>query len=113
MRRCVQAIEAERKVLIAFRLNDMKADAYLRTKGERAGEPAASLESKLIHIGLIKIDGQQVFPAAAPAPVSEDAAATEDADTADGTVEAPTAESVQDEPVPAPEAEEPALAASF
>ena len=113
VRRCVQAIEAERKVLIAFRLNDMKADAYLRTKGERAGEPAASLESKLIHIGLIKIDGQQVFPAAAPAPVSEDAAATEDADTADGTVEAPTAESVQDEPVPAPEAEEPALAASF
>ena len=113
VRRCVQGIEGDCKVLIAFRLNDMKADAYLRTKGERAGEPAASLESKLIHIGLIKIDGQQVFPAAAPAPVSEDAAATEDADTADGTVEAPTAESVQDEPVPAPEAEEPALAASF
>ena len=44
---------------------------------------------------------------------ARDAAATEDADTADGTVEAPTAESVQDEPVPAPEAEEPALAASF
>ena len=47
------------------------------------------------------------------APVTEDASATEDADTAEGTVEAPTAEPVQDEPVPAPEAEEPALAASF
>ena len=110
VRRCVQA---ERKVLIAFRLNDMKVDAYLRTKDEHAGEPAASLESKLIHIGLIKIDGQQVFPTAAPAPVTEDASATEDADTAEGTVEAPTAEPVQDEPVATPEAEETALAASF
>jgi hypothetical protein len=27
----------DRKVLIAFRLNDMKIDPYIRTKGERAG----------------------------------------------------------------------------
>ena len=61
-RRCVQAIEGDRKVLIAFRLNDMKIDPYIRTKGEHAGEPAASLESTLVHIGLIKIDGTQVYP---------------------------------------------------
>lgn len=102
VRRCVQAIKAERKVLIAFRLNDMRVDAYLRTKGERAGEPAASLESKLVHIGLIKIDGQRVFPTATPAPVSEEA------NTAEGTCE-----SIRDEPVSAPEAKEAALAASF
>lgn len=42
VRRCVQAIEGDRKVLIAFRLNDMKIDPYIRTKGEHAGEPAAS-----------------------------------------------------------------------
>lgn len=69
VRRCVQAIEAERKVLVAFRLNDMKADPYLRTKGEHAGEPAASLESRLIHIGLIKIDGQLVYPTANQPPL--------------------------------------------
>lgn len=62
VRRCVQAIEGDRKVLIAFKLNDMKIDPYIRTKGERAGEPGASLESTLIHIGLIKIDGTQVYP---------------------------------------------------
>ncbi|MGC3308077.1 DUF3577 domain-containing protein, partial [Pseudomonas aeruginosa] len=45
VRRCVQAIEGDRKVLIAFKLNDMKIDPYIRTKGERAGEPGASLES--------------------------------------------------------------------
>lgn len=62
VRQCVQAIEAESKVLISFRLNDMKIDPYIRNKGERAGEPAASLKSTLTHIGLIKVDGQQVFP---------------------------------------------------
>jgi len=66
VRRCVQAVEAERKVLISFLLNDMKIDAYLRTKGERAGEAAASLEANLVQIGLIKIDGQKVYPLAAP-----------------------------------------------
>jgi hypothetical protein len=28
-------------VLIAFRLNDMKIDPYIRTRGEHAGEPQA------------------------------------------------------------------------
>ncbi|EQL42037.1 hypothetical protein M770_06875 [Pseudomonas aeruginosa VRFPA03] len=42
VRRCVQAIEGDRKVLIGFKLNDMKIDPYIRTKGERAGEPGAS-----------------------------------------------------------------------
>src|SRR3546814_8018487 len=63
VRRCVEAVQAERKVLIAFRLNDMKTDPYLRTKGDRAGEAALSLKSNLVHISLIKVDGQQVYPA--------------------------------------------------
>jgi hypothetical protein len=61
VRRCVQAVEAKKKVLVAFRLNDMKARPYIRTKGEDAGKPAAALESRLIHIGSIKVDGQQVY----------------------------------------------------
>src|SRR3546814_913929 len=64
VRRCVEAVEAERKVLIAFRLNDMKTDPYIRTKGERAGEADLSLKSNLVHIGLIKVDGKQVYPTA-------------------------------------------------
>ncbi|TKY84005.1 DUF3577 domain-containing protein [Pectobacterium polonicum] len=109
VRRCVQAVEAERKVLVAFRLNDMKADPYLRTKGEHAGEPAASLESKLIHIGLIKIDGQLVYPTANQAPSSEYATAVSTASespdnsvdmpsTTPGTTEPEAQSSVEEEP---------------
>ena len=61
VRRCMQAVSEEKKVLVSFRLNDMKAEPYIRTKGEHAGEAGANLKSKLIHIGSIKIDGQLVY----------------------------------------------------
>ena len=113
-RRCVQAIEGDRKVLIAFRLNDMKIDPYIRTKGERAGEPGASLESTLVHIGLIKIDGTQVYPtsqAQAEAPQAEDTPAPEAEVAADTAADQPV-EPAEREPAGEVE-EEPALAASF
>ncbi len=116
VRRCVQAIEAESKVLIAFRLNDMKIDPYIRTKGERAGEAAASLESTLIHIGLIKVDGQQVYPAApedAETPPTQDATASEVDGNAEGVIPAQPSEPAEREPEGEVEELEPALAASF
>ena len=119
VRRCVQAIEGDRKVLIAFRLNDMKIDPYIRTKGEHAGAPAASLESTLIHIGLIKIDGTQVYPmsqAQAEAPTVEDAPAPEAdnaIDTAADAVSDLPVESAEREPEGEVEEQEPALVASF
>ncbi|UVH51902.1 DUF3577 domain-containing protein [Pseudomonas sp. CBSPBW29] len=119
VRRCVQAIEGDRKVLIAFRLNDMKIDPYIRTKGERAGEPAASLESTLVHIGLIKIDGTQVYPmsqAQARATPMEDASEPK----ANNVINAPAAafsdqpiESFEREPEGEVKEQEPALVASF
>ncbi|HCM5830609.1 DUF3577 domain-containing protein [Klebsiella pneumoniae] len=114
VRRCVQAVEAERKVLVAFRLSDMKADAYLRTKGEHAGEPAASLESRLIHIGLIKVDGQQVYPTDTQASASEDAPAPTEAGNPDNSADVPSTPLDTPEPETSSQAEEaPALAASF
>src|SRR3989344_1769716 len=115
VRRCVQAIEGDRKVLIAFRLNDMKIDPYIRTKGEHAGEPAASLESTLIHIGLIKIDGTKVYPtgqAQAEAPQAQDAPASEARDAADTAASQPV-EPAEREPAGEVEEQAPALAASF
>ncbi|MEE5091710.1 DUF3577 domain-containing protein [Xanthomonas euvesicatoria] len=110
VRRCVQAIEAERKVLIAFRLNDMKIDPYIRTRGEHAGEAAASLESKLIHIGMIKIDGQKVYPEvpATEAPAAQDHTASDAAGPADDEAGVPPSESAECET----EEHELALAAS-
>lgn len=112
VRRCVQAIEAERKVLIAFRLNDMKIDPYIRTRGEHAGEAAASLESKLIHVGMIKIDGQKVYPevpATTEAPAAQDDSACDAAGPADDEAGVPPSESAERET----EEHEPALAASY
>jgi len=86
VRRCVQAVEAERKVLIAFKLNDMKADPFIRTKGEQAGTPGASLESMLTGISLIKVDGQKVYPletANADQPENTAQPASSDADPAE------------------------------
>ncbi|MFP7878227.1 DUF3577 domain-containing protein, partial [Pseudomonas aeruginosa] len=114
VRRCVQAIEGDCKVLIAFRLNDMKIDPYIRTKGERAGEPAASLESTLIHIGLIKIDGTKVYPtspAQAETPPAQDASASEAEDA--GPAADQPAEPAEREPEGEVEKQEPALADSF
>lgn len=119
VRRCVQAVEGDRKVLIAFRLNDMKIDPYIRTKGEHAGEPAASLESTLVHIGLIKIDGTQVYPtsqAQAEAPPAQDAPAPEAANAtgaAAGTAADQPAEPAERGPEGEAEEQEPVLAASF
>lgn len=110
VRRCVQAIEGDRKVLIAFKLNDMKIDPYIRTKGERAGEPGASLESTLIHIGLIKIDGTQVYPTNQAQ--AEDAPAPEAEDAADTAADQPV-KPAEREPAGEVEEQEPALAASF
>ncbi len=65
VRRCMQAVREDKKVLVSFSLNDMKAEPYIRTQGEHAGEAGANLKSKLIHIGSIKIDGQRVYSAQA------------------------------------------------
>lgn len=92
VRRCVQAVESKQKVLIGFQLNDMKADAYIRTKGDNAGKPAATMQSKLVQIGLIKIDGKEVYKAE---PKSADAgkpAETASAEEVPATTEAPVAD---------------------
>lgn len=123
VRRCVQAIEGDRKVLIAFRLNDMKIDSYIRTKGEHAGEPAAGLQSTLVHIGLIKIDGNQVYPTseaqaeasqveAASGAQAQDARTSDVEDATDATADQPVGDA-SGEPEEQVEQPAPALAASF
>ncbi|NYT62865.1 DUF3577 domain-containing protein [Alcaligenaceae bacterium] len=113
VRRCVEAVEAQRKVLIAFRLNDMKTDPYIRTKGERAGEADLSLKSNLIHISLIKVDGKQVYPAVAQVPASEDAVPIEGTGQSSVSDDAPTAEPAPSEQEGQVQSDEPAMATSF
>ncbi|MCY1363852.1 hypothetical protein D9M69_506310 [compost metagenome] len=95
-------------MLLAFTLNDMKAEAYVRSKGEHAGEVGGSLKSKLMGIGLIKVDGVQVYPLESVAPAPEDAPASEE--TVHAEDESGDAQSTVTTQAPV---EEPAQAASF
>ncbi|MFT0546130.1 DUF3577 domain-containing protein [Allopusillimonas ginsengisoli] len=113
VRRCVEAVEAQRKVLIAFRLNDMKTDPYIRTKGERAGEADLSLKSNLVHISLIKVDGKQVYPAVAQVPASEDDLPIEGSGQSGVSDDAPTSEPAPSEMEGQVQSDEPAMATSF
>lgn len=71
VRRCWDAVNAQKKVLVAFRISDLWVDPFFYEKGEKAGQPGASLKARLLYLGWIKIDGQLVYKAE---PRQEDAA---------------------------------------
>ncbi|MHC8334092.1 STY4534 family ICE replication protein [Pseudomonas sp. LB3P25] len=60
VRRCVQAVEAQRKVLIGFRLGDLWSDTFTYSKGARVGQQGVSLKARLLVVSWIKIDGDLV-----------------------------------------------------
>jgi hypothetical protein len=61
VRRCAKAVEAEKKVLISFRLGDLWTDIFTYSKGKHAGEQAVSLKARLLFISWIKVDGTLVY----------------------------------------------------
>lgn len=63
VRRCEDAVNAEKKVLIAFRLGDLWADVFTYTKGKRVGEQGVSFKARLLFISWIKVDGKLVYKA--------------------------------------------------
>ncbi|MDZ5738077.1 STY4534 family ICE replication protein [Pseudomonas asiatica] len=63
IKRCQQAVEAGKKVLVSFRIGDMWADAFTYEKGEKKGQAGASLKGRLLFIGWIKVDGNLVYEA--------------------------------------------------
>ncbi|MGH8350469.1 MAG: STY4534 family ICE replication protein [Pseudomonas sp.] len=63
IREHLEQVQAERKVLIAFRIGDLWVDAFTYEKGERKGQPGASLKGRLIFIEWIKVDGQLTYKA--------------------------------------------------
>lgn len=63
VKRCQQAVEAKKKVLVSFRIGDIWADAFTYDKGEKKGQAGASLKGRLLFIGWIKVDGKLVYEA--------------------------------------------------
>ncbi|WP_431819403.1 STY4534 family ICE replication protein [Burkholderia sp. F1] len=71
VRRCIEAVDAKKKVLIGFRLGDLWTDTFTYTKGERAGKQGVSLKARLLFVGWIKVDGELVYQAK-PKPAESD-----------------------------------------
>ena len=71
VRRCIQAVDAEKKVMIGFRLGDLWTDTFTYSKGKRAGEQGVSLKARLLFVSWIKVDGKLVYKAE-PKPTDAD-----------------------------------------
>ncbi|EPC00573.1 hypothetical protein L861_06445 [Litchfieldella anticariensis FP35 = DSM 16096] len=63
VKRCQEAVDQDRKVLIGFRLGDPWIDTFTYEKGEKQGQLGISLKARLLFISWIKIDGEGVYQA--------------------------------------------------
>lgn len=61
----MDAVKAEQKVLLSFRVGDLWIDPFLYEKGERQGQPGASLKGRLFFIDWIKVNGSLEYKAPA------------------------------------------------
>jgi len=63
VRRCFEAVNAEKKVLVSFRIGDCWADPFTYSSGPKQGQHGASLKGRLLYIGWIKVEGEFVYEA--------------------------------------------------
>lgn len=71
VRQLMPAIEAERKVLVGFKLGDLYAETFTYQRGEKQGQTGVSLKARLLRITWVKVDGE---PLALPSESQEQAA---------------------------------------
>ena len=57
VRQLLPAVEADRKVLVGFRLSDLQAETFTFKQGDRAGCTGISLKSRLLRFLWIRVDG--------------------------------------------------------
>jgi len=60
VRELMPAIEAERKVLVGFKLGDLYPETFTYQQGERQGQTGVSLKARLLKVSWAKIDGEPV-----------------------------------------------------
>ena len=70
MRRCIQTVDAEKKVMIGFRLGDLWPTPS-PTPGKRARRAGVSLKARLLFVSWIKVDSKLVYKAR-PKPTGTD-----------------------------------------
>ncbi len=101
VRRCMDAVQAEKKVLLAFRIGDLWVDPFLYEKGEKQGLPGASLKGRLLFIEWIKVDGALEYKAPARQEAIAPAAQTLNDEPAEDSAPADAPETDTDAPADA------------
>lgn len=61
-------VDADRKVLVAFKLGDLYAETFTFEKGEKAGATGNSLKARLLRIDWVRVDEKLVYSAPKPDP---------------------------------------------
>ncbi len=61
IRRCEEAVNANKKVLIGFTVGDIYPELF--TKGEKKDQPGVSIKGRLLFVSFIKRDGEEVYRA--------------------------------------------------
>lgn len=60
VRSLMPAVEADRKVLVGFKIGDLYAETFTYERGERQGQTGVSLKARLLKITWAKVDGEPV-----------------------------------------------------
>lgn len=63
VRRCLPAVDADKKVLVSFRIGDIWPDMFTYETGAKKGQTGVSLKGRLLFINWIKVDGNLVHEA--------------------------------------------------
>lgn len=63
VKRCIKAVDEDKKVLIGFTLSNPATDIFTLTKGDHAGEQRVSLKARLLNIDWIKVGKDMVYKA--------------------------------------------------
>ena len=63
IKRLDKACREKKKILIGFKLGDLYAETFTYEKGDKQGETGISLKARLLSIGWIKVDGENVYTA--------------------------------------------------
>ena len=61
VRELQSAVDGQRKVLVGFVLSDLFVEAYTHRRGDRNGDPGASLKARLLRISWASIDGEPFY----------------------------------------------------
>jgi len=78
VRRCKEAVDAGKKVLVSFKIGDIWTDPFIYQNGDKKGQPGAQLKGRLLFIGRISVDGDEVYRA------PDRSASSDEAEQSDG-----------------------------